>query len=74
MKKKMLSSEQAFQALFVFLNDYYERTGGKAELGEVLGDIQLNSADGVPFDPAAWGDWLAAIDQVAAVRQKGGRG
>ena len=36
MKKKMLSSEQAFQAMFVFLNDYYERTGGKAELGEAI--------------------------------------
>ncbi len=73
MKKKLLSLEQAFQAMFVFLNDYYERTGGKAELGEVLGDIQLNRADGMPADPAAWGDWLAAIDEVAPVRHKGDR-
>lgn len=64
MSKKLLSPEQAFQAMFVFLNAYYERTEGTAELGEVLGDIQL-STDGSTMDPAAWGDWLAAIDAVS---------
>ena len=67
MKRKMLSPEQAFRAMFVFLNAYYERTQGKAELGAVLSDIQINRHDGLPSDPAAWGDWLAAIE---AVREK----
>ena len=64
MKKKFLSSEQAFQVMFAFLNDYYQRTAGKAELGDVLGDIQVNESDGMPADPAAWADWISAIDTV----------
>jgi hypothetical protein len=66
MKKKLLSPEQAFRAMFVFLSEYHRRTAGKAELGDVLGDIQLNENDGMPADPAAWGDWLAAIDDARA--------
>lgn len=51
--------------MFIFLKDYYDRTGGTSELGSVLSDIQMNLwADGLPADPAAWGDWLAAIDAV----------
>ena len=64
MKKKLLSPEQAFRAMFVFLNEYHQRTAGKAELGDVLGDIQLNESDGMPADPAAWDDWLAATDSA----------
>jgi hypothetical protein len=62
--EKKLSPEQAFRAMFIFLSDYYERTHGKGELGAVLSDIQTIGADGLPADPAAWGDWLAAIDLV----------
>jgi hypothetical protein len=65
MKKKLLSPEQAFRAMLLFLNEYYGRTQGTAELGEVLGDIQLDAA-GSTMDPAAWGDWLAAVDAVCA--------
>jgi hypothetical protein len=49
--------------MFVFLNAYYERTEGKGELGAILGDIQINKDD-LPMDPAAWNDWLAAIEAV----------
>jgi hypothetical protein len=68
MKKKLLSSEQAFRAMFVFLDEYHQRTAKKAELGDVLGDIQLNESDGRPADPAAWDDWLSAIEKVLADR------
>jgi len=64
MKKKTLTPEQAFKAMAIFLSRYYERTGGKGELGAILGDIQVNRQDGLPFDPAAWEDWLAAINHV----------
>ena len=50
--------------MLVFLNDYYDRTAGKAELGDVLGDIQVNESDGMPADPAASADWISAIDAV----------
>jgi hypothetical protein len=72
MKKKLLSPERAFQAMFLFLQDYYQRTEGKAELGDVLGDIQVNSRDGQPADPAAWHDWLSAINAVYDDRSKQG--
>ena len=67
MRRKMITPEQAFRAMFIFLNAYYERTEGKSELAEVLSDIQINSHDGLPMDPAAWGDWLAAVESA---RQK----
>jgi hypothetical protein len=64
MKRKRLSPEQAFDAMFTVLQRYYDRTGGKGELAAILGDMQINTHDGLPFDPAARGDWLAAIDCV----------
>ena len=67
MKKTLISPEQAFRAMFVFLDEYYKRSKGEAELGDVLGDIQL-MGDAMPADPAAWGDWLSAIDTVCGNR------
>jgi hypothetical protein len=64
MAKIILSPEQAFQAMSLFLCRYYERTGGKGELAAILGDIQMDDEYGRPFDPAAWDDWLAAINHV----------
>jgi hypothetical protein len=63
-KNVTISPEQAFAAMFIFLDEYYRRTSGKAALADVLGDIQLLQDDGIPADPAAWGDWLAAIKAV----------
>jgi hypothetical protein len=70
MRKNQLSPEQAFNAMFVFLDQYYERTGRSPELGALLGELQLNR-DGRPFDPAAWDDWLAAINKATEMPQKG---
>ena len=64
MKKKRLSAEQAFAAMCIFLEKYYERGAAEGDLAVLLGDLQLNEEDGLPFDPAAWADWLAAIDEV----------
>jgi len=59
-----LSSKQAFQAMFAFLQQYYERGGRKDNLGAVLSDIQSIFEDGMPADPAAWKDWLDAVETV----------
>lgn len=64
MKKTRLSPEQAFDAMLIFLSGYYQRTGGKGELAALLGDLQINYPDGRSFDPAAWDDWLAAVDST----------
>jgi hypothetical protein len=58
-----LSAKQAFQAMSRFLEQYYQRVGGRGELSTVLSDIQI-MADGSPADPAAWEDWLEAIQAV----------
>ena len=43
-----------------FLEAYWERTQSD-EIGALLGGLALD-ADGRPMDPAAWSDWLAAIE------------
>jgi len=58
-----LTQEQAYRAMFIFVRTYYYRIGNvHAEIGELLGDIQL--LDGAPADPAMWQDWVDAIDKV----------
>ena len=69
--EKSLTTKEAFDAMFVFLERFNERGGGKDDLLYVLGAIQTRSwADGSPFDPAQWGDWLSAVDEVIAARKK----
>jgi hypothetical protein len=60
---QMLSAEQVFRAMFVFLQQYCERGGRKGELAAVLSDIQM-MPDGRPAGPAAWEDWLKAVQTV----------
>jgi len=60
---QILSTEQAFQAMAQFLEQYYDRVGKKAELAVVLSDMQI-MPDGRPADPAAWEDWLDAVRAV----------
>jgi hypothetical protein len=63
MKKQRLSPEQAFAAMSIFLDHYRERTRG-GDLAALAGDIQINDRDGCPFDPAAWSDWLDAVEEA----------
>jgi hypothetical protein len=69
MKKQRLSPEQAFAAMFVFLDRYYGRTGS-GDIGALLGDLQLDRRDGLPIDPAAWDDWLAAVAEALGNRDR----
>jgi hypothetical protein len=73
MNRPELTPKQAFAAMFLFLERYDARTSGngEGELGTLLGDLQLNPADGRSCDPAAWADWLAAIDDVLEREQPG---
>ena len=54
-----LSTREAYEAMFRFLEAYYDRTG-PGELGALLGGLAIDE-DGQPMDPAAWVDWLAAV-------------
>jgi hypothetical protein len=70
MKKQRLSPEQAFAAMALFLQRYYARNGGSDDLAALLGDLQLNERDSLPLDPAAWTDWLSAIEDAVAARTR----
>jgi hypothetical protein len=62
--KVTLSDRQAYEAMFSFLEELYERTHYD-EIGALLGQIQMMS-DGGSADPAMWHDWLRCVRQVLA--------
>lgn len=57
-----MTIEQTYRAMFIYLDEYYKRNP-KAELGQVLGEIQLMD-DGRPFDPAVFEDWKEAVEKA----------
>ncbi|HEY1796370.1 MAG TPA: hypothetical protein VGG57_09640 [Stellaceae bacterium] len=58
-----MSPEQALAAMAIFLERYRVRTAD-GDVSALLGDLQINTSDGRPFDPAAWSDWLDAVDEA----------
>jgi hypothetical protein len=66
-RDELLRGEEAFAAMFEFLHAYWSRFK-TATLADVLSDLELAS-DGESRDPAAWHDWLRAVD---AVRERNG--
>ena len=61
-----ISSLQAFKAMICFLDDYYTKTLSD-DLGSLLGDIQLLGDEGDTWDPAAWNDWLIALNKKESI-------
>jgi hypothetical protein len=61
-----MTEEQAYRAMFFYLDAYFERTPN-AELGSVLGDLQL-LADGSPADPAVTKDWKQAVRKATKAK------
>jgi len=57
-----LTGKQAFQAMVLFLEGFYERTESD-DIGALLGDLQILE-DGNTADPAAWEDWLGSVEQA----------
>ena len=57
-----MTNEVAYKAMIKFLEKYYERTNSD-DIGSLLGDLQLLS-DGSTSDPAAWNDWIDAINTI----------
>jgi hypothetical protein len=62
-----LSREQAYQALFEFIREYWERVSHPAEIGNLLGQMRYMPGAGTA-DPEMWKRWLAAIERVQASR------
>ncbi len=57
-----LSARDGYLAMVEFLRDYRDRAR-EGSIATLLADVELD-ADGLPFDPAMWSDWLAALDVV----------
>jgi hypothetical protein len=58
-----LTTAEAFRAMLIFLDRYYERDGCQSEdIATLLsGMSQTLWADGSTNDPAQWHDWLVAV-------------
>jgi hypothetical protein len=61
MTVEKITVEQAYRAMFYFLEHEYELTKAD-ELGGLLGSLSWEIfAGGGPADSAAWTDWLDAV-------------
>ena len=57
-----LSTKQAYQAMLIFLETYYNTTQSN-EIAGMLGSMSLNE-DGKPMDMAHWEEWVNAVENV----------
>lgn len=48
-----------------YLESYYARTQGAGALAMVISDIEFEATN-ITSDPAAWGDWLEAVEAARA--------
>jgi hypothetical protein len=66
MSSQNLSPDQAYLAMFAFLQSYWER-GRSEDIAGLLGSMSLLE-DGSPADPALASDWKDAIRLAAGGR------
>ena len=55
-----MTIQEAYRAMFLFLEKEWEITGRPDELGSLLGSLSTLE-DGLPVDPANWEQWLEAV-------------
>ena len=64
--KPKLTLEQAYRAMYYFLENEYKLTKSE-ELGGMLGSLSWHIwQDRSPGDPAAWQEWLDAVQKAMA--------
>ena len=61
MSEALLTTKEAYAAMYLFLSDLYEKAG-LDQLGGVLGGMSV-LPDGTTADPACWDDWLRFVDK-----------
>jgi len=61
--KENLTLLEAYKAMYAFLDNYYFKMNQPDEIGALLGDLRILPY-GKPVDPAAWDDWLVAVQKV----------
>lgn len=57
-----MTRQEAFIAMVHFLEHFYEQTASD-DVGALLGDMILVDEEKT-MDPAAWNDWIAAIEKM----------
>ena len=62
-----MTEDQAYKAMLVYLDAYFERNPNAA-LCSILGDLQL-LADGKPADPAVAQDCMQAVQKATGSKQ-----
>jgi len=60
--QNQLTYEEAFNAMRLFLEEYYNRTSSD-DVGSLLGDLILLREERTA-DPAAWGDWMDCVKKI----------
>ena len=58
----ILNEKQAFQAMVLFLEEYYRR--GKSDDIAMLLSSLIMLEDGSTADPAMWSDWIQSINKL----------
>src|SRR4051812_193186 len=61
-----ITVHEAYAAMYRYLERVYELTGAD-DVGGLLGSMSL-LPDGQTADPAAWTDWIRAVEEVRAGR------
>ncbi len=64
-----LTDLQAFYAMRLFLEKYYEQTQSD-DVGSLLGDLQFFEKEKETADPAAWKEWMECVNKVLAEKNK----
>lgn len=64
-----LTIQEAYRAMFLFLEKEWEITGQPDELGSLLGSPSTLE-DGLPVDPTNWEQWLEAVKVAREVTEE----
>ncbi|HYV44189.1 MAG TPA: hypothetical protein VFA20_04975 [Myxococcaceae bacterium] len=62
-----LGLEQAYRAMYAFIEEYWNVVSRPAELGELLGEMRYTDGAGTA-NPEMWQRWLATVQKVQADR------
>ena len=63
-RETVITAEEGFAAMYEFLQIYWSELNS-ANVADVLGDVHP-AYGGRSSDPAAWFDWLRAVEKVRA--------
>lgn len=63
LNRKILTIEESYMTMYKFIEGYYYRLNNPDLLAMLLGGFRLRE-NGSTVDPAAWEDWLEAIEAV----------